>query len=480
MEYDIFISYSRDDSAIVNTFVQQLEAAGYKVWIDKTGIYTGTRFKSVLVQAIEDSKVFLFFSSKGANASPWTAKEVAIAVDRKKTIIPIKLDSTRYNRDVEFDLIGLDYVDYLDKSNRNEEFNKLLRSLEIIFDRKPIDSLVPRIKTDETKEKKFASFLKNHRRWVIPLAVISLLLLIGVPLYLSSNGSDHSLKVEKQVESEAEKKYKKAAEQGDAEAQYNLGRCYYDGDGITQDHKEAVKWYRNAAEQGHAAAQNRLGVCYYDGEGVKQNFEEAAKWYRKAAEQGYAKAQYNLGLCYHSGNGVKQDYEEAVKWYRKAVEQGHAMAQNNLGRCYEDGEGITQDYKEAVKWYKKAAEQGNARAQCDLAHCLMRGYGLTEDKKEAVKWYRKAAEQDYPFALYQLGNCYYFGDGVAEDKKEAVKWYRKAAEQGNARAQYKLAVCYEDGDGVPKDQEKAMEWYRKAAHQGDKDAQEAIMRLTAE
>ena len=54
---------------------------------------------------------------------------------------------------------------------------------------------------------------------------------------------------------------------------------------------EAAKWYRKAAEQGLAGAQYCLGACYNNGEGVEQDFEEAAKWFRKAAEQGdeYAK-----------------------------------------------------------------------------------------------------------------------------------------------------------------------------------------------
>ena len=56
--------------------------------------------------------------------------------------------------------------------------------------------------------------------------------------------------------------YRKAAEQGFAEAQYNLGVCYYHGLGVEPDYSEAVKWWRQAAEQGHAEAQNNLGDCY--------------------------------------------------------------------------------------------------------------------------------------------------------------------------------------------------------------------------
>ena len=63
---------------------------------------------------------------------------------------------------------------------------------------------------------------------------------------------------------------RKAAEQGDAVAQYKLGVMYYDGSGVLQDYAEAVKWYREAAEQGHAIAQNSLGQMYDLGQGVPQ------------------------------------------------------------------------------------------------------------------------------------------------------------------------------------------------------------------
>ena len=60
------------------------------------------------------------------------------------------------------------------------------------------------------------------------------------------------------------------AEQGDADAQFNLGVMYDEGDGVPQDYKEAFKWYRLAAEQGDAFAQFELGVMYDERLGVPQ------------------------------------------------------------------------------------------------------------------------------------------------------------------------------------------------------------------
>jgi len=75
----------------------------------------------------------------------------------------------------------------------------------------------------------------------------------------------------------------KKAEAGDAEAQSELGMCYFRGKGVTKDYEEAVKWWTKAAERGYARAQSALGARYYWGEGVTQDRKAAVKWYTKAA-----------------------------------------------------------------------------------------------------------------------------------------------------------------------------------------------------
>ena len=181
----------------------------------------------------------------------------------------------------------------------------------------------------------------------------------------------------------------KEKEEDDAQACFDRALAFY----AKGKYTEAATLFRDAAEKGHAKAQYNLGVCYKDGTGVTQDFVLAVKWYRKAAEQGELMAQFCLGCCYGEGVGVKQDYYDAVKWYRKAAENGNAEAQCNLGGCYERGHGVTQNYIMAVKWYRKSAEQGCPQAQCNLGVCYERGIGVNKDYDEAEKWYGKAAER---------------------------------------------------------------------------------------
>ena len=196
---------------------------------------------------------------------------------------------------------------------------------------------------------------------------------------------------------------------------------------------------RAKADKGDAVAQYNLGVCYRDGQGVDKDYVEAVKWYRKAAEQNVAEAQYSLGLCYANGRGVEKDDVEAARWTRKAAEQNLAQAQCNLGRCYLRGIGVEKNDVEAARWIRKAAEQNVAEAQYTLGICCFYGTGVAENFVEAVKWYRKAAEQNYASAQCNLGDCYAKGQGVAKDEAEAVKWFRKAAEGGDVRALNGLA-----------------------------------------
>ena len=73
------------------------------------------------------------------------------------------------------------------------------------------------------------------------------------------------------------------------------------------DYAAALREWRPLAEQGDAEAQFNLGVMYSKGQGVAQDDAQALAWYRKAAEQGYAKAQFNLGLMYDEGRGLDRE-----------------------------------------------------------------------------------------------------------------------------------------------------------------------------
>jgi TPR repeat protein len=154
------------------------------------------------------------------------------------------------------------------------------------------------------------------------------------------------------------------------------------------DYATVLPLIRPLAEQGDSQAQFNLGVSYDQGWGVPQDFVEAAKWYRLAAEQGYSLAQHNLGILYENGRGVQQDFAQALKWYRLAADQNNAFAQNSLGMLYEKGRDVPQDTIRAHMWFNLSGAQGHAPAvkNRDRLAAAMSREQVAEAQKLAREW----------------------------------------------------------------------------------------------
>jgi len=325
----IFVSYSHKDAAEVYAIIDQLHAEGYRIWYDQ-GIPQVTRYSRVISEHISGCAIFMVFFTKNSVESQFVLDEVHFARDENKDMLPVNLDGVSLPGEIRLRLTAFQQ---LIRANHSEyAFQvKLRESLGACKGNAAAPVSAPGMSAEEMNR-------------------------LGDDYYYGRNGKSQSY-------IEAVKWFRKAAEQGYAEAQNNLGYCYEYGQGVEKNLAEAVSWYRKAAEQGHAAAQTNLGGCYKQGYGVEQNFTEAVSWYRKAAEQGNAVAQGNLGVCYKIGQGVEQSYTEAVSWYRKAAEQGLAEAQFLLGLCYKQGRGVEQSFTEAAKWFELAAAQGHESAK---------------------------------------------------------------------------------------------------------------------
>ena len=103
---------------------------------------------------------------------------------------------------------------------------------------------------------------------------------------------------------------KKKTEQGDPQAQFELGRMYERGYGVPQDYKESVKWFKKAAKQGHVTAHCSLGFMYYNGLGVLQDYTMAHLYWNIAAVSGDENAIKNRSVV---ENIMNESYIERVK-----------------------------------------------------------------------------------------------------------------------------------------------------------------------
>ena len=115
---------------------------------------------------------------------------------------------------------------------------------------------------------------------------------------------------------------------------------FYDGVEAYQkgDYKEAIKHWELLANNGNANAQFNLGKMYEKGMGVTKSDYHAFQWINKAAKLGHTNAQYTLGYMYRNGSGVVKNANQTVKWFKEAGKKGHAKAQFNLGAMYINGD----------------------------------------------------------------------------------------------------------------------------------------------
>lgn len=134
-------------------------------------------------------------------------------------------------------------------------------------------------------------------------------------------------------------------ENGPPAAQFEIGSAY---DLYFKNYTEAERWYRKAAENDHTAAQNNLGNIYLK----EDNYQEALKWYRKAASKD-GKLNYNLGLMYIYGKGVETNIKKGLRLVILSAQEDDAMAQYKFGNIMNDNE----RYEDAYYWLTLAQKK---------------------------------------------------------------------------------------------------------------------------
>lgn len=202
---------------------------------------------------------------------------------------------------------------------------------------------------------------------------------------------NYDLKACESYEKLAVELFEKAAESGDAEAQYALGLCRLRGIGNDgeEDGKTALSLFKQAAEGGVVRAITEIGDMYKHGDGVGYNPKRGVKYFLKAAELGDADAMWSLGDAYCDGYGIEKDTEKGLEWFRKSAELGNKDAYGTLGVWLEevgDSQGARDCWIKAVELnYKRGSQYHLAinllkgeKAQKLLNGEAVRGY-LQED-----------------------------------------------------------------------------------------------------
>lgn len=255
------------------------------------------------------------------------------------------------------------------------------------------------------------------------------------------------------------------AENGNIQAQSDLGLLYEQGNDVEKDYAKAFYWYKKSAMHGYDVAQYNVGSAYENGRGVQRDLQKAIEWYSKSAEQGNTKSQVNLGMLYLDDMGVVRDYDKARHWFLLAASNNDTIAMNNLGYMYRSGLGIPKDDSEAIKWYQKSANLGSMKARNMLALYYTQEIGnFPEDIQKARELLKASACQGYAIAQNNLGILYSNSPvSSRENYLLAYAWFATASANGLKEArgnQDKIAINMSSQE-IDKAQKLASEFVEK-------------------
>lgn len=187
------------------------------------------------------------------------------------------------------------------------------------------------------------------------------------------------------------------AQEGDPQAQRQVGIMFANGQGVPADGEAAARWLERAARQEDIDAQRLLGRMLSQGRYLARDTEQARRWLERAAANGDPNAQFYLASLYQTSE-MQGSRQAAFEWMKAAAEQGHLAAQGNLGWMYLQGEGVEADQDAALYWLEEAAGRGLAMAQFNLS--LL--YERMAVQQEADAWLRKAAANGSEAARVRL------------------------------------------------------------------------------
>lgn len=262
-----------------------------------------------------------------------------------------------------------------------------------------------------------------------------------------------------------------SANTGDVEAMIDLGKLFYTGSRLYPKNLEKARyWFLRAAESGNASAQYQVADMFSKGTGGARDEALASRYYQKAlktwlpqADSGDPKASFWIGVLYEKNLVSGSTAEQSVPYLTRAAEAGNLAAQNLLAFKYRDGLGVPKDASRAVMWFSKAAEQKDLGAVMELGIMFRDGKGLPRDEKVAMEWFSKGADLKDPYSMAALADLLMGAAPSEEEMARALVLYRTAAAIGYAPAAIKAAELLQNGKGGEQDADEAFRLLRRTA-----------------
>ncbi|MBQ7528585.1 SEL1-like repeat protein [bacterium] len=304
----------------------------------------------------------------------------------------------------------------------------------------------PKVKAKTLRVSNTSDVSNNYTLTVIVLLVVLILgSIICVKYYNNSRTLFYRAEryMKEGCEDKAKLCYKKAADEGYAEASFRLAGLSYH-----EDPAFAVSRYEEAENKGYNISGEgayRVGKYYYDC-GDKN---KAVKWYEKAEERNYkfgGEGAFRLGQYYY----YNDDKDRVAYWYAEAEKRDYNIGGDGaerLGNCYHYAKGNENLAKE---WYEKAEKRGH-KISAENSYRVAQFYYNEDHKDKAIGWYVKAKARkgwsksmiDKGPALVCIGlaNCY-FSESDDKNSKKAVENYKFAYSKGVVTKESKYGLGY--------------------------------------
>ncbi|MDB4703170.1 TIR domain-containing protein [bacterium] len=128
MSAEVFVSYARTDRERVVELVERMRSAGIGVWVDEGGIHGASLWGQEIVDAIDASKVMVLMISDSSITSDNVVKELSIASEEKKPILPVYLQRSQLPKSMRYQLAGIQHIEFFEEQE-DEAFQSMLVSL---------------------------------------------------------------------------------------------------------------------------------------------------------------------------------------------------------------------------------------------------------------------------------------------------------------------------------------------------------------
>jgi hypothetical protein len=369
MAFDVFISYSQKDAAAANGVCRALESHGIPCWIAPRDVPAGQGWKGSIVEAIRHARVVVLIFSAEVNASKQVRREVDIAFESGRPILPLRIENVEMGDDLYYCLADRHWLDAITPP-LEQHIDQLVHAIRGLLGEpgspplpavaaaiigtgaaadaaavtaatiapalSPSLPAAPEPAPIAAHTARTATRRSSAKLWIGVVAVIAVVAVVWVAWIMTRGDDPHEL--------------------------FARGYAYEFGDGVGINLDLAHDYYAKAAALSDADAQVALGRMALS-ERPPQG-DEAAKWYEAAAKQGHPEGACGLGTVYAE---IRKEYPAAHQWYQAAADKQAGCGEYGLGRLYWYGYGVAEDRATSIRWMQQAAAHGDPQARAFMA-----------------------------------------------------------------------------------------------------------------